>query len=145
MITASVVVKSKAVATTRNVNIKGGDDEERTEWLPAEQIFTPSEISEDSFLTFYQSSENRRRSFCGRCGTSVSYAALPMPEGWPDMLDIVMGTVDRGDLEGEALRPERMLWWDYGVGWIKDLSMKGMGEVPRHGNHMVNEVVKSDG
>jgi hypothetical protein len=30
-----------------------------------------------------------------------------MPEGWPDMLDILLGTVDREDLDGLALAPER--------------------------------------
>lgn len=59
----------------------------------------------------------------------------------PDMLDIVMGTVDREDLDSEALRPERQLWWDYGVDWIKDMSVKGISDIPKHGNYKVNEVV----
>jgi hypothetical protein len=132
MVTASVVLRSKASLPADASKRNTGISEPRTPWLPAHSIFTPGPISSDSFLTFFESSENRRRSFCGRCGTNISYAALPMPEGWPDMLDIVLGTVERGDLSGEALRPERQLWWDYGIGWVKELTVRGVGGVPRH-------------
>jgi hypothetical protein len=65
-----------------------------------------------------------------------------MLEGWPDMLDIVLGTVDRGDLEGEALRPERQLWWDYGVGCSKEMATHGVGSLPKHPSYQVDKVVK---
>ncbi|EPE27056.1 Mss4-like protein [Glarea lozoyensis ATCC 20868] len=140
MIKASVVLRSKASLPSEASKRKNEIDEPRTPYLPAHNIFTPGSISEDSFLMFFESSENRRRSFCGRCGTNISYAALPMPEGWPDMLDIVLGTVDREDLSGEALKPERQLWWDCGIEWIKDMSVQGVGEVPRHPDYKVDVV-----
>ena len=64
-----------------------------------------------------------------------------MPDGWPDRLDFCLGSVDREGLEGEALRPERILWWEYGVEWVKELSVRGVGEVPRHRDYHVDEVL----
>jgi hypothetical protein len=145
MITSSVVLRSQASlpSDASQRTSSSGTEEPRTAYLPASEIFTPGKISADSFLTFYESSANRRRSFCGRCGTNVSYAALPMPAGWPDMLDITLGTVDREGLESEDLQPDRQLWCDYGIEWIKDMAFKGKSEIPRHPDYRVNEVVPS--
>lgn len=43
-----------------------------------------------------------------------------------------MGTIDREDLEREELRPERHVWWDMGIGWIKELFGKGDEGMPKH-------------
>ncbi|TVY31856.1 hypothetical protein LOCC1_G008950 [Lachnellula occidentalis] len=145
MITSSVILRSTTSLPTEASQRKAGPDdhEPRTAWLPAEEVFTPGPVSSNSFLTFFESSENRRRSFCGRCGTHLAYAALPMPEGWPDMLDIVLGSVDREDLDGEALRPDRQLWWECGIGWVKDLTLRGMEELPRHPDYRIDELVET--
>lgn len=65
-----------------------------------------------------------------------------MPEGWPDMLDIVLGTVDREDLSKEDLRLDRQLWWDYGIGWVRDLVTHGTSEIPRHPDYRVDVLVE---
>lgn len=66
-----------------------------------------------------------------------------MPEGWPDMLDIALGTVNREDLDANALIPERQLWCNYGIGWVKEIATNGMGEdIPRHPSYKVNEISK---
>ena len=57
------------------------------------------------------------------------------------MLDVVLGTIDREDLDSEAMAPERHLWWDFGMGWAKRLTKQGMGSLPRHKNYRVNELV----
>lgn len=141
MITSSVVLRSQASLPADASERKDAVSEPRSSWLPAEDVFTPGSVSNDSYLTFFESSENRRRSFCGRCGTNLTYAALPMPEGWPDMLDIVLGTADREDLDSKALQPERQLWWDYGIGWIKDMTVQGFSSLPKHPDYRVNEIV----
>ena len=69
----------------------------------------------------------------------VAYAALPMPDGWPDMLDIVLGTVDREDLERDSLAPERQLWWDRGIHWVQNFSESGAVALPKHPNYKINE------
>ncbi|KAH6666825.1 hypothetical protein B0J14DRAFT_188983 [Halenospora varia] len=143
MVTASLALRSKATPTTTAPQQRDHLLEERTSWLPGAQVFIPGEANGDSFLTFYESSENRRRSFCGRCGTNIGYTAflpLPMPAGWPDMLDIILGTVDREHLEKEFMKPERQLWWDRGIGWVQELSCHGVGSVPIHPSFKVDKV-----
>jgi len=34
---------------------------------------------------------------------------------------------------------ERQLWWDYGIEWVKEMTVKGMGELPRHLDYKVNK------
>ena len=55
-----------------------------------------------------------------------------MPEGWPQMLDFLMGTIDREYLEREELRVERHVWWDKGVGWVKEMFEEGDAGLPKH-------------
>lgn len=98
----------------------------------AAEVFQPGPTSEDSFLSFFRSSEKSTRSFCGRCGTPVGYTHKPMPSGWLEMLDIVLGTIDRGDLDSEAMAPERSLWWDMGVPWVRNLVGGECAELPEH-------------
>lgn len=57
------------------------------------------------------------------------------------MMDIVVGTVDRDYLDGEALMPERHLWWDSGVGWIRDFAVRGSDSLPIHPTHKVDESI----
>ena len=141
-VTTSLVLRSKS-ALESDASKRGTDiSETRGPWLPAEEVFQPGPTSSDSFLTFYESSEGRRRSFCGRYGTNVAYSIFPMLEGWPKMLDIVLGTVDRQDLDTDALAPERQLWWDCGIDWIRRLTSDGSGNLPRHPIYKVNEVVE---
>ena len=60
------------------------------------------------------------------------------------MLDVVLGSVDREDLEREALRPERQLWWDLGTPWVQKLSLEGVSHLPKHPDYKVDEVVDGD-
>ena len=69
----------------------------------------------------------------------IAYAAFPMPDGWPDMLDIVLGTVDREDLELDSLVPERQLWWDKGISWVQKFSESGAMTLPKHPLYKINE------
>ena len=114
--------------------------------VPGTELFTRTPANQSARakfpVTFYQSSPNVTRSFCGRCGTSLAYWYQPLPAGWPVVIDIVLGTVDREDLEGEWMRPERHMWWTKGIGWVKEL-VGGAGgcDLPRHPRYMVNESV----
>ena len=67
---------------------------------------------------------------------------LDTPEdGWADMLDVVLGTVDQEQLTKSELAPERQLWWDYGIDWIKKMTVAGMRDVPRHPTYKAKELV----
>jgi hypothetical protein len=118
------------------------EDDQRT-WVPAEEIFPPGTKSRDNTtLSFYTSSEGRTRAFCSNCGTQFGYSAYPYPKPWPRMLDIWIGSVDQKDLEKEWLVPERHLWWDVGIEWIRKFGAEGSGGVPKHGIYRVDEEVK---
>jgi hypothetical protein len=58
------------------------------------------------------------------------------------MLDITLGSVDRRLLETEALVPERHLWWDYGIDWIRHLATEGYGALPIHPDYRIADTVK---
>jgi hypothetical protein len=75
MVTSSVILRSEASLPADASRRTKESNEPSSVWLAAEDVFTPGTISNDSFLTFFESSENRRRSFCGRCGTNLTYAA----------------------------------------------------------------------
>ncbi|KAF2232326.1 hypothetical protein EV356DRAFT_256508 [Viridothelium virens] len=112
-------------------------------WLSADEALRQdSEESQESTVRFFVSSKDRTRSFCGHCGTNVAYAVWPIPgyaKGFPDLFDVVLGTLDREDLERSEMRPERQLWWEKGIEWVQKLS-DGLN-VPKHKGFRVNEVV----
>lgn len=64
-----------------------------------------------------------------------------MVEGWPDLFDTLLGTVDRGDLEREWMAPERQCWWSRGVPWVQRLVDGGLG-IPRHPTVKLGEIVE---
>jgi hypothetical protein len=136
--TSSATLAPKAAA-------RGGQAEERRgPWTPASDIFDPTPADTDHFLKSYESSNERWRWFCARCGTNVAYTAI-MPAGFPNMVDITIGSVDRRHLEGNALVPERHLWWDYGIGWIRCLATKGYGALPIHPDYRIANTVTPQG
>ena len=55
------------------------------------------------------------------------------------MLDILLGTVDREDLDdGDKMAPERELWCDMGVGWIRRFARTG---IPEHPLSKIDQVI----
>ena len=58
------------------------------------------------------------------------------------MIDILLGTVDRSDLDSGWLEPERHLWWDYRTDWVQQFASDGAGELVKHPNYNVNEIVE---
>lgn len=140
----SLLPRSSPLPRLEKTRMELPNDDADRQWVPAAHVFKPSSAFEppsDSFLAFYKPSESVTRSFCARCGTNVTYSRHPMPEGWPGMLDILMGTIDREDLEREELKLERHVWWDKGVGWIKELFSKGDGDLPKHPLARVTDAV----
>lgn len=137
------MVSASCIARSDSVDRPEFDvDPTAAKWLPATEIFNPGTASEKTFLTFYESSEGRRRSFCGRCGTNLAYSIFPTPEGWPEMLDVVLGTVDREYLEGHNLAPERQLWWDCGIDWIRRFTTEGACQLAKHPSYEVGDLVR---
>jgi hypothetical protein len=151
MCTISLLQSSKATlspkASLRTADQKDVEEKQRSSYLPASDILTATttgietSADQDNFLSTYESSPNRWRWFCGRCGTNIAYTIV-MPAGISkSLMDITLGSVDREYLEKEALVPERHLWWDYGVDWIRKLGTEGYGELPIHADYRVGETV----
>ena len=113
---------SVSLGPTPEGNMKEDDS---IDWLPAHKVFTgkESEITRGN-LSFCNSSPQRYSSFCTFCGTNLTY----WEEQLPTKLDILLGTVDVEYLSTNNLRPERHLWWDLGLFWVKDYVEKGESE-----------------
>lgn len=106
-------------------------DSQRPPYVPAHGILSGVESTSGTWLRVFCSTNKKvdgwdvdkhiYRSFCGRCGTNIAYLIYPMPFKFRDMIDVVVGTVDRADMEQPWMQPERQLWHNYGVPWIKDV------------------------
>ncbi|KAJ4294235.1 hypothetical protein N0V90_007925 [Kalmusia sp. IMI 367209] len=140
MASVSLVRASSATLAPKAAAREGEPEEQHFPWTPASDIFVPTPADTDHFLTNYESSHERWRWFCSRCGTNIAYTAV-YPAGFPNMLDLTMGSIDRRYLETDTLVPERHLWWDYGIDWIRRLATKGYGDLPIHPNYRIADTV----
>ena len=110
-----------------------GEGREDKDWVPASEILsldTPK-VENTSFV-LYASSEGARRTFCGKCGTPLIFWEPPTEKDWAEMVDIFLGTIDREYLEKYQLSPERQVFWDVGIDWIKKFSTHGFHGLPQH-------------
>ena len=108
-------------------------------WVPAVELFKPGRDKDKYHLNFYQSSPAVTRTFCGRCGTNLTYFISDgMGEGFPEIFDVVLGTLDREVLEKDWMAPDRHCWWSCGIKWIQELS-NGEKVLPVHPTFKVNE------
>ena len=140
----ALLPRSSPLPPLQQTRLEPPDQDAQLTWIPAPEVFRPNGVfapPPDSFLTAYKPSEGVTRTFCARCGTNVTYSRHPMPEGWPAMLDILMGTIDRADLERVELRPERHVWWEKGIEWVKTLFSEGDGGMPKHPLARLTDVV----
>ncbi|KAH9209942.1 Mss4-like protein [Leptodontidium sp. 2 PMI_412] len=88
-------------------------------------------------VTNYVSSPGIVRSFCGRCGTNLSFVNLERDmggDGKVATVDIVLGSLDGESFDAEGVRPDRHLYWDSGVGWVMRLVTEGDGGLSEGGN-----------
>ena len=134
-----------------SVAASGAQQDAERVWRPATEIFDKPAVIKDttSPLAVYESSPLRSRWFCRVCGTQFGYSIdLEHPAyaewGWPPMFDIYMGTVDRADLEKDWMMPERRMWCEPGVPWIRRLIAEGTEAhgLTSHPTIGINEVWK---
>lgn len=104
--------------------------------------------SKDGHLAVYKSSPHSSRWFCNRCGTSIGYSmdpgVIPDEWGWPTLVSIWSGTIDREHLDKDYMAPERMVWCYDGVPWIRKLAAEGAGGIPEHPLTKIDKVVGDD-
>jgi hypothetical protein len=86
-------------------------------------------LLETTYLSHFSSSENVHRTFCGRCGTHLTFHFPRKSESaysvWPPIFDIAVGTMDQESLEMEGFGARRQGWHQEGVGWVKRLFRDG--------------------
>jgi hypothetical protein len=128
--------------------------------------FSTSEVvySGKHYLSAFQSTPDDgtngsvARTFCSRCGTSLTYAFRAsegaasrslsktsdgegeVGKGFPALVNITVGSLDDESLL--KVRPDRQGWWDSGVGWIKELLRKGDGGLMRHAGEDIGTIVE---
>ena len=113
-----------------------GESDDSREWIPAQEVFKGRNELNEGKLGIYISSPGRHRYFCLICGTNLAY----WEEQLPSMLDVLLGTVDAEYLKTEALRPERHLWWNLGISWMREYLDSGDGgQGERHVDANMNE------
>lgn len=62
-----------------------------------------------------------------------------MGDGWPDLFDLLLGTVDKEHLEEDWMAPDRHCWVECGINWIQELT-NGRPEMSRHPTFKLNEL-----
>ncbi|CZR60219.1 uncharacterized protein PAC_10115 [Phialocephala subalpina] len=89
------------------------------------------EVLESTFLKHYVGNEHSNRTFCGRCGTHLTFhfsgEQRPMSKkaGWGPILDVAVGTLDEESVGMEGFRPSYKAWVEEGIPWVKRLLEEG--------------------
>ncbi|KAF2093697.1 hypothetical protein NA57DRAFT_81199 [Rhizodiscina lignyota] len=121
--------------------------EAKRKWFKAEDVaLAPTTLhygkSPLPFLSFWASSPGHCvRTFCNRCGTSLSYTAHGvLPPGWTlKPIDFQLGTLDRDDLQRyRCIIPKEQLWGGMAVDWAKDMAM-GKSEMSLRSGYRLDE------
>ena len=112
-------------------------------WIPGAELFWPGSKSDKYWLQFYKSSFDVTRTFCGQCGTNLTFARKPMPEGWLDIFDVLVGSMDREFVEKDWMAPDRHCWVGCEIDWVKTLTSGGK-KLPRHPRSQLNELASAD-
>ena len=75
----------------------------------------------------------------------VDYVGDPvvMPDGWSDCIDIMLGTIDREQLDQPWMAPERELNFNDGISWAKAVAVKGLPG-PKHPTGLFGQFVDED-
>lgn len=99
---------------------------------PVLDIVKPTkDIRKTTYLGYYRSNPSIHRTHCSRCGTTLTYhysgAFPPQYSMLPPMIDLTMGSLDKGSLEMEGVRPDRHGWWTDSVPWVAELLRNGDG------------------
>lgn len=90
---------------------------------------TDTSLADATNLTHFKSSENSNRTFCGKCGTHLTFyksgMLSPMKQLLGNFFDISTGTLDKECLEMEGLVPGMQVWDEEGIPWVVKLVAEG--------------------
>jgi hypothetical protein len=119
-IAAGSEVTNWTYALLKHISFAGPDPQgfpENTAQLKAAVGAKEGEARDPRFgtITFYASSPDVQRYFCGRCSATLFYAV----DDRPDMVDVAVGLLDSPD----GARAESAISWSFGgeMGWRQDM------------------------
>ncbi|KFY05444.1 hypothetical protein V491_09123 [Pseudogymnoascus sp. VKM F-3775] len=106
----------------------GTDSETRITPTTAVETLRPSkEILETTYLSYFSSSKDVHRTFCGRCGTGLTFHysgeddEFAREDQWGPYFDVALGTLDKDSTKVEGVRPTRHGHCDDGIEWVKEM------------------------
>ncbi|PGH03028.1 hypothetical protein GX51_04346 [Blastomyces parvus] len=113
--------------------------------MTGDQLVHPSDTAKQTYLTYYASSKSVWRTFCSRCGTNMSFVAFE-EVGSETLMDLGVGTLDQESLQLVGM-PQRHIWWDSGVDWVKRLTAEGdagssRDALPKHSGGNIYEIIQ---
>lgn len=80
---------------------------------------TDMKIFESTYISQYTSSPELTRIFCSRCGTNLAFNSSNYVIEGDSVIDVAVGSLDDESLT--RIHPERHMWWDSGIDWVKQL------------------------
>ncbi|KFZ06557.1 hypothetical protein V501_07283 [Pseudogymnoascus sp. VKM F-4519 (FW-2642)] len=105
----------------------GADTEIRIILTAAEALIPDKDILEKTYLSYFSSSKDVHRTFCGRCGTGLTFHysgeddEMAAEDKWGPYFDVALGTLDEKSTKVEGMKPTRHGHCDDGIGWVKDM------------------------
>lgn len=107
----------------RKSSTSAEEEDKQLRIYPTLSVVYPSkELQQSTYVSHYcgggESGKSSERTFCGRCGTGMSfYYSGDRGPDWTlgPVVDIALGTLDQESFETEGVRPERHGWWQDGT------------------------------
>lgn len=132
-------------------------DATRPPYLLATDVLRPGEpgaraTSLRFFHSFYCDANVASRSFCSRCGSPVGFHYRPRaeyfgeffqpPDGWEDVVDVLLGTVDKFCLNRDEMQVEHDMSWSDALDWCRKQILNGRSDVgARHPSSVLGETI----
>jgi hypothetical protein len=112
--------------------------DDNTVSISCEDGVGPTAKEGDFHLKRFAATDRATRSFCGKCGTNLTYMNRRTDRA--PIIDITVGSLDQESFE--LAKPDRHGWWEFGTGWVKDLLTKGNTWLIKHYTGDVSKVVE---
>lgn len=110
---------------------ESGDEKEK-EAIKAEGLAYLQEdqtLAQRTWVTHFKSSEHANRTFCGKCGTHLTFfktdTMSPLRQMLGQFFDIAVGSLDKESVEMEGFGPSAQVWDKDGISWVVKLVNEG--------------------
>jgi hypothetical protein len=108
---------------------ESGDEKESITVESMAYLQEDKTLSERTYVTHFKSNEYSNRTFCGKCGTHVTFFKTGplgrLRQAMGLFFNISLGTLDQEYLEMEGFKPVAQVWNDHGIPWVVKLVKDG--------------------